>query len=342
MKTSGLVLIASFLALSFGCRESDTSEKSNHAGSATQPTTRLRVGMMPKLVGIGYFNAVEQGAKEAADELGIDLVYDGPSTQSHDQQVQKIETWIAKKFDVIALAPNDPQAMAPTIKKARDRGIHVLTFDADAENSAREFFINQATYDAVAKSLMDLMHDAVGDNGKYVILTGNLTAANQNIWMDRMKAYREKTYPKMIDLSEGKPYETKEDRTMAKRVCMDVLDARGSELQGVFAITSTALPGAAEAVAEKKAADKVFLTGLATPDEMRQYVKDGTVKKFALWSPVDLGYLTVHAAKLITEGNLKEGTIQAGRLKTITVKNKEVLLGPPLVFTKDNIDQYHF
>jgi rhamnose transport system substrate-binding protein len=340
VKSLRFLLIAFSLTVVVGCKEQSTA--SSDTQPAAQSGKRLRVGLMPKLVGIGFFNAFHQGAQEAAAELGADLVFEGPTVQSHDLQVQKIETWIAKKFDVIGVSANDPAAMAPTIQKARDRGIHVITYDADCENSAREYFVNQATYDAIAKSLMDIMHEAIGDEGKYVILTGNLTAFNQNIWMERMKAYREKTYPKMVDLSEGKPYETKEDRTVAKRVCMDVLDARGSELQGIFAITSTALPGAAEAVADKNAKDKVFLTGLATPDEMRQYVKSDVVKKFALWSPVDLGYLTMHVAKLLAEGKMQEGTIEAGRLKTISVKGKEVLFGEPVIFTKDNIDQYHF
>jgi len=334
-----MILLVAFLLIA-GCKE-----QSSPSGAESKPAAtghRLRIGLMPKLVGISFFNAFHQGAQEAAGELDADLVFEGPTVQDHDLQVQKIETWIAKKYDVIGIAANDPKAMAPTIQKARDRGIHVITYDADAETSTREYFVNQATYDAIAKTMMDIMHEAIGDNGKYVIMTGNLTAANQNIWMEHMKTYRDKHYPKMVDLSEGKPYETKEDRTVAKRVCMDVLDARGAELNGIFALTSTALPGAAEAVADKVAKDKVFLTGLALPDEMRQYVKADVVKKFALWSPVDLGYLTMHVAKLVAEGKMHEGTISAGRLGNIKVTGKEVLLGDPVVFTKENIDQYHF
>jgi rhamnose transport system substrate-binding protein len=319
------------LSFTLGCKDS----------ASTPASGTLRVGIMPKLIGIEYFNACEAGAREAAKELGIEVIFDGPTTDSHDGQVKMLDTWIAKKFDVIAIAPNDPEAMKPTIEKARGRGIHVLTFDADATNSEREYFVNQATYEAVAKSMIDIMHEAIGDEGRYVILTGNLTAANQNIWMEKMGEYRKATYPKMVDLSEGRPYATKEDSAIAKQVAGDVLDSVQG-LQGMFAITSVALPGAAEALRDKKMADKVFLTGLATPNVMKEYVKDGTVGKFALWSPVDLGYLTVHAARLLREGKLQEGAIKAGRLGDIEVRGREVLLGPPMVFTKDNIDQFDF
>lgn len=340
MKSLKFVLLAFALMMLVGCKEQSAGTSATKP--AAQSGKRLRVGLMPKLVGISFFNAFHQGAQEAAAELDVDLVFEGPTSQNHDLQVQKIETWIAKKFDVIGISANDPKAMAPTIQKARDRGIHVITYDADCEDSAREYFVNQATYDAIAKSLMDIMHEAIGPEGKYVILTGNLTAANQNIWMEHMKTYRDKHYPKMVDLSEGKPYETKEDRTVAKRVCLDVMDARGAELQGIFAITSTAFPGAAEAVGDKNASDKIFLTGLGMPDEMRQYVQADVVKKFALWSPVDLGYLTMQVAKLVAEGKMQQGAIKAGRLGDIKVTGKEVLLGEPIIFTKENIDQYHF
>jgi len=302
---------------------------------------RLKIGLMPKLVGIPYFNACERGAREAAAELGVDLTFDGPTTNDVVQQNKLIQTWIARRFDVIAVAPNDPHAVADKLRRARQRGIHVLTWDADAAKDAREFFVNQATYEDIAKTLMDIMVEGIGPDGKYVILTGSLTAANQNIWMDRMEKYRRATYPRLKNLLPGKPIATEENQALAMQQTINALTAY-PDLQGIFAITSVALPGAAEALRQQKAADRIFLTGLSQPNTMRPYVKDGTVKKFVLWNPVDLGYLTVYAAKLLAEGKLKPGSIQAGRLGTVTVRRDEVLLGPPLVFDKNNIDQYDF
>ncbi|MCB9770736.1 MAG: substrate-binding domain-containing protein [Candidatus Omnitrophica bacterium] len=300
----------------------------------------LKIGMMPKLIGIEYFNACEKGAKEAAAELGIELEWDGPDTNDVSRQTAMVEAWIARKFDVIAIAPNDPDAIAPALRKARKRGIKVITWDADSAEETRDYFINQATYHDIAKTLMDVMAKGIGEDGKYLILTGSLTAANQNIWMGEMEKYRKEKYPNMTNLSET-PKVSQEDQAMATRVTIDMLKSY-PELQGIFAITSVALPGAAEALQKNNAADRVFLTGLSTPNSMREYIEDGTVKKMVLWNPVDLGYLTIYAAKMLAEGNLNEGTIEAGRLGEIEVKGSEVLLGEPLVFDKDNIDQFDF
>lgn len=300
----------------------------------------LKVGMMPKLIGIDYFNACEKGAKEAASELGIELEWDGPDTNDVSRQTAMVEAWIARKFDVIAIAPNDPDAIAPALRKARQRGIKVITWDADSSPENRDYFINQATYEDIAKALMDVMAEGIGEDGKYLILTGSLTAANQNIWMREMEKYRQERYPNLKNLSET-PKASQEDQAMATRVTIDMLKSY-PDLQGIFAITSVALPGAAEALKKSQASGKIFLTGLSTPNSMKEHIKEGTVEKMVLWNPVDLGYLTVHAAKQLAEGSLSEGTIEAGRLGEIEVKGSEVLLGAPLIFHKDNIDQFDF
>ena len=324
--------------------------------AAPQPAAQkpLTIGVMPKLVGIPFFNAAEKGAKEAGAELGLTVDYKGPVENDVQQQVQMIETWIAKGYDAIAVAPNDPDAIAPVLQKARKRGITVVAWDADAQADARDFFCNQCTYQSVAKALMDVMAErsvplgepgvrqGAGQDAKYLILTGSLTAANQNIWMREMEAYRQATYPNMTNLSET-PKVSEESQELATKVTTDCLKAY-PDLQGVFAITSQALPGAAEAIRKAGAADRVFLTGLSTPNTMREYIKDGTLKRFVLWNPVDLGYLAVQVAVAKARGQLQPGaaTFKAGRLGELKVEGDQVILGPPLVFDKDNIDQFDF
>ena len=307
-------------------------------GCESQPPVDIAV--MPKLVGIDYFNACEAGAKEAAEELGLRLIYDGPTTNSVEEQAKIIETWIARKIPIIAVAPNDPDQIAPVLRKARERGLTVLTYDADAAQDARAYFVNQTPNEAIARTLVEVMVEAIGPTGKYIILTGSLTAANQRIWIGLMEKYRQEKYPRMVNLSpEPKPSE--EDQALATRVTIDILKSY-PDVQGIFAMTSVALPGAAEALRKQNAADRVFLTGMATPKTMQSYVKDGTVKKFVLWNPVDLGYLAVHAGKLLREGKLAPGTINAGRLEGITVRDDEVILGDPIIFDASNIDDFDF
>ncbi|GMU91288.1 MAG: rhamnose ABC transporter substrate-binding protein [Candidatus Hydrogenedentota bacterium] len=304
---------------------------------------QLTIGVMPKLIGIPFFNATEKGAKEAGAELGVHVVFDGPQTNDVQLQAQMIETWIAKNYDAIAVAPNDPDAIAPVLEKARRRGIKVIAWDADAKKAARDFFVNQCTSASVARALMDVMAEGAGAAAKYIIVTGSLTAANQNIWMAEMEKYRQEKYPDMKNLSET-PKVSEESAELATQVTADSLKAY-PDLQGIFAITSVALPGAAEALRKAAAADRVFLTGLTTPNDMKQYVKDGTVKKFVLWNATDLGYLAVQVAVASTKGELSPGatTFSAGRLGERTILNgDEVILGDPIVFTKDNIDRYDF
>ncbi len=312
------------------------------AAGAQNAKSNLKIGVMPKLIGIDFFNATEVGAKKAGAELGVTVDFDGPVTADVTLQAQMLETWIAKKYDAIAIAPNDKSAIAPVLQKARKRGIKIIAWDADAVEAARDFFVNQCSAESVAKSLMDLMAQGAGPDAKYIIVTGTLTADNQNRWMVEMEKYRKTAYPKMTNLSET-PKAPGEDQAMATQVTADCLKAY-PDLKGIFAITSVALPGAAEALRKAGMADKVFLTGLATPKMMRDYVKEGTVKRFVLWNPVDLGYLAVHAAVATAKGELKPGvaTFKAGHLGELKINGSEILLGQPLIFDKANIEQFDF
>ena len=302
----------------------------------------LKIGVMPKLIGIDFFNATAVGAKKAGEELGVTVDFDGPVTSDVTLQAQMIGVWIAKKYDAIAVAPNDKAAIAPVLTKARKRGIKVISWDADAQENSRDFFVNQCSAASVAKTLIDVMAQGAGPNAKYIIVTGTLTADNQNRWMAEMETYRKTAYPNMTNLSET-PKAPGEDQAMATQVTADCLKTY-SDLQGIFAITSVALPGAAEALRKAGMADKVFLTGLATPKMMKEYVMDGTVKRFVLWNPVDLGYLATYAAVATAKGELNPGatTFKAGHVGEVKVNGSEIILGDPLVFDKNNVGNFDF
>jgi rhamnose transport system substrate-binding protein len=311
---------------------------------APKPVTGkvITIGVMPKLKGIAFMNAVEKGAREAASSLGIQVDFDGPVTNDVTLQAQMAETWIAKKLDAIAIAPNDPEAIGPVLAKARKRGIKVITWDSDARQDARDFFVNQCTPKSVAKALMDVMAEGAGKQAKYLFITGSLTAANQNLWMAEMEKYQLSTYPQMKNLSVT-PKASQEDQAMATQVAVDSLKAYPN-MTGMFGMTSVALPGAAEALRKARAADRVFLTGLSTPNSMREYVKDGTVKSFVLWNPIDLGYLTVYVAYAAIKGEILTGasSFKAGRIGEVRVEGDQIILGTPIVFNQNNIDNFDF
>ena len=304
-----------------------------------------RIGMMPKLIGISYFEATEQGAEEAARELGLKLIYDGPTEARSEDQIKIINGWLAQGVDVIAVAPNDPEAISQTLHNAKKVGATVLTWDTDAnpERSGRQMFVNQAPNDEIGYVLVDVMVEGVlarGESleGDYLIVSGTETAANQNVWMKYIRSRVTEKYPQMNLLQHLTPGE---DHQEAQAQTAEALGAH-PDLKGIWGITSVSLPAAAKAVRDANKADQIYVTGLSLPDMMREYIHDGTVQQFVLWNAVDLGYLTVHVAHRLRAGSLDQGAYDMGRLKGIEVREGEVILGPPLIFNSENIDAFSF
>lgn len=325
------------------CDSGSSKSKSNATTQASASSgKKLTVALLPKKKGVPYFTTCAQGADEAAKELGIDLIYDGPTDGSPEKAADMIEKWTLQGVDVIAVSPNDPNVLAAAMKKAREKGVHVITWDADGLPGTREFFVNQATAQDIGYALVDTMAKDLGGAepaGDVAIITASLTAANQNAWMDHMKE-RLKKYPK-LNLVAVKPSE--EDQKLAFQVAQDLMKAYPN-LKGIFAISSNAFPGAAEAIKQAGKSGQILVTGLSTPNDMKAYVKDGTVKSVILWNTIDLGYLTIYTANDVARGTLKPGatSITAGRLGQHKIDGDNVLLGKILVFTKDNIDQFNF
>jgi ABC-type sugar transport system substrate-binding protein len=226
------------------------------------------------------------------------------------------------------------------MKKAGDAGIATGAWDADVAKDARDVFVNQATFDAIGYELVDVMAKQTNEQGEFLVVTGSLTAPNQVAWLEAMRERMKEKYP---DMSIASVEAGEEDLQLGIDITKNYLRAN-PETAGVFGITSVALPGAAEAVEQEGLEGEVAVTGLSTPNEMKPYLESGAVEEFVLWNPVDLGYLAVHVANAQVEGNLPDsGTFKAGRLGEVEmIAEDEVLLGPPLVFTPENIDEYDF
>ena len=334
-------LIAACCA-TFACKEKTAPPAISGTAVKTEKD-KITVCLLPKKKGLPYFSSCADGARLAAGELGnVELVYDGPTDGSPEKAASMIEKWALKGVDVIAVSPNDPNVLAPAMKAAREKGVHVITWDADGVTDSREFFVNQATAREIGYALVDTMAKDLGGSqpaGEVAIVTAMLTAANQNQWMKYMKE-RLPAYPKLT-LVAVKP--SNEDQKLAFTVAQDLMNVYPN-LRGIFAISSVAFPGAAEAVRQAGMRGKVLVTGLSTPNDMRGYVKDGTVVSVVLWNTLDLGYLAIYAADALARGKLKTGAteLQAGKLGTKKIVGDNILLGNILVFTKDNIDQYKF
>ncbi|MCA9151091.1 MAG: substrate-binding domain-containing protein [Planctomycetales bacterium] len=298
--------------------------------------------MLPKIKGISYFSSCYEGAQEAANELGnIELIYDGPTDGDPRKQAEMIEAWTIDGVDVICVAPNAPDVVAAAMSEARQRGVHVITWDADGTPDSREFFVNQATPQSIGQGLVDAMvHDVGGPDvaGDVVIVSSDVTSANQNAWIEVMKPALSQTKLNLQTL--------KYPGENAARALADAQDVikKYDNLKGIFGISSVSFPGAAEAVEQAGKSGQIMVTGLATPNDMKQFVKSGTVRSVVLWNTVDLGYLTVFVAEALASGKLDvdQTEIMAGRLGIKPIRGTDVLLGDILVFTPENIDQYNF
>lgn len=300
------------------------------------------IGMMPKFTSDPYFVAANKGAQEAAKELGVTVEFNGPVDANVAAQADIIDRWTRKKVSAIAVSANDPNALAPSLKRAQAAGIKTMTWDADVAPDARTVFLNQATFEGMGRTMVDMMvRDAGGSDGEFLIVTAVLTAPNQNRWIDEIKKYAAEKYPGM-KIAAVLPGD--EDLEKSKNVALNYLQAN-PQTKGVFCVTGIATPGVLEAVKQLGLVGKVTVTGLGVPSLIRPYLKDGSLKEAALWSPIDIGYGAVYITKALLDGKLDpaSGYVEAGRLgKLKFISPDTVLLGDPYIFTKDNVDQFSF
>jgi rhamnose transport system permease protein len=327
MKRALLLVLAGSLGVACGARDAGDS------------ASALTVAMMPKNKGNPYFLSCRKGAEEAAKELGVRLLWDGPTETDPAKQNEVVEGWITRGVDVMAVSVENKDAISTALRKAREKGIKVVTFDADAEPDARDFFVNQATPEGIAHALMDRAATLMGEEGQFAIVTASLTAANQNEWIKHIRARRAEKYPR-IELVDVRPSDDDRQRAFTETQTLLKVHPR---VELVMAVASPAVPGAAEAVKQSGRTD-VKVTGLGLPNACKPYVKDGVVDSIVLWNTMDLGYLTIQAAHALANGRLAPGatSLAAGRLGAMQVKGDNVLLGTPFTFTRDNIDQFDF
>ena len=303
------------------------------------PARRLTIAMMPKAKGDPYFVSCRAGAEEAARELGVDLIWDGPTSLDPARQNELVENWITRKVDVIAVAVENRAGISTVLRKARARGIHVLTWDADAEPDARDFFINQATPEGIGNTLTDEAARLTGGTGDFAIITGALTAANQNEWMMFIKRRLSEKYPG-LKLVAVRPSDDDRDKAFAET--QTILKVYPTA-KLIMAISAPAVPGAAEAV-RQAGRTNVSVIGLSLPNMNKSYVHAGVVQTVVLWNTRNLGYLTVYAGSRLAAGTLRPdaSAIDAGRLGALNVTGQEIVLGTPLLINKSNIDTFDF
>lgn len=332
-------LAVSVALLASGC-SANTDDAT--AGGGDSDSANLAVTFLPKNLGNPYFDTSDKGGETAVNEFGGTFAQVGPAEASPDAQVSYINTLTQQGVGAIVVSANDPKAIGDALNEARDAGIKVVTYDSDTEAQFRDVFINQADSAGIAKVQVEMIAEQIGGAGEIAILSASANATNQNAWIELMKTDLEENYPDitLVDTVYGDDDDqTSFDKTAA-------LLQTHPNLKGIISPTTVGIAAAARYLQTSDFKGKVALTGLGTPNQLRDYIEDGTMTAFALWNPADLGYLAAYAAKALIVGDITgaEGdTFEAGELGSYTVgADSVVLLGDPFVFNKDNIDDFDF
>lgn len=298
-----------------------------------------RIALVVKALGIGFFEAAAKGAEEAAAELGdVEIIYTGPTDTTAEGQIEVINSLIAQKVDAIAVSANDTDALVPTLKKAMDRGIKVISWDSGVAKEGRQLHLNPSSNPLIGNMIIKLAADHLPDGGDVAVLSATSTSTNQNTWIDEMnKVMGNYSGINVVSTVYG---DDKADKSYTE--AQGLMQAHPN-LKAIIAPTSVGIVAAAQAVTDAGKAGEINVTGLGLPSEMAGHVDSGASKSFAIWNPIDLGYsAAMLSAALIDGAEASAGAeIPMGRMGTLTLDdNMEGAMADPFVYDSSNIDAF--
>jgi rhamnose transport system substrate-binding protein len=301
----------------------------------------MKIALVAKSLGNGFFEAANKGAQEAAKELGgVEVIYTGPTTTTAEGQIEVINSLIAQGVDAIAISANDPDAVVPALKKAAQRGIKVISWDSGVAPEGRIVHLNPSSNDLIGKMCLTLAaHHLPDGKGDFAILSATTTSTNQNIWIDEMKQQL-KDFPglNLVTTVYGDDLADK-----SYREAQGLLTSN-PDVKVIVAPTTVGVLAASQAVKDAGKIGDVYVTGLGLPSEMAGAIKSGATKEFAIWNPIDLGYSATQIAYHLVKGDAdgKPGSeIEAGRMGKIKIgENGEAAMSDPFVYDASNIDEF--
>ncbi|MGO4854522.1 rhamnose ABC transporter substrate-binding protein [Phaeovulum sp. W22_SRMD_FR3] len=299
-----------------------------------------RIALVVKALGIGFFEAANKGAEEAAKELGdVEVIYTGPTDTTAEGQIEVINALIAQKVDAIAISANDTDALVPTLKKAMDRGITVISWDSGVAKDGRQMHLNPSSSPLIGNMIIKLAADNLPDGGDVAVLSATSTSTNQNTWIAEMNKVMG-NYPgiNVVATVYGDDLADKSYREATG------LMQTYPNLKAIIAPTSVGIVAAAQAVEDAGKVGQVNVTGLGLPSEMAGHVHAGSSKSFAIWNPIDLGYAATMIAYNLASGKATAeagGTIPMGRMGDVTLDdNLEGAMADPFVYDATNVDEF--
>ena len=309
-------------------------------GSTAMAQDNMRIALVVKALGIGFFEAAAEGAEEAAKELGgVEIIYTGPTDTTAEGQIEVINSLIAQGVDAIAVSANDTDALVPTLKKAMQRGITVISWDSGVAEEGRSVHLNPSSNALIGNMIIKLAADHLPDGGDVAVLSATTTSTNQNIWIEEMNKVMG-NYPgiNVVTTVYGDDLADKSYREATG------LMQSYPDLDAIIAPTSVGIVAAAQAVVDAGKVGEVNVTGLGLPSEMAGAIESGASQSFAIWNPIDLGYSAAMIAHALASGaaTAEPGAeISIGRVGTITLdETNSAAMADPFVYDASNIDQF--
>jgi rhamnose transport system substrate-binding protein len=330
-----IAIVAAVLCLG-GCARKD------EAPAADGQPERVRVGLVAKSLGNGFFDAVNKGAQEAAAELGAEVIFVGPTTPSAEGQIETLNSLIAQRVDAIALSANDPDALAPTLKKALDRGIKVVSYDSAVAPQGRIVHLAPSSDQLIGETVIALIAElakdriAAGGKGKFAVVTATPTSTNQNSWLAQMRtALANHPGLEMVAVAYGDDVSDKSYREAV------ALLKQHPDLAVLASISSVGIVASAKAVEDEGLTGKVKVTGLGLPSELAGYVQKGVVPKFAIWNPIDLGYSITQIAVNLARGGDAAKPVSMGRMGEVTFgADGTGAMSKPFIYDASNVAEF--
>ncbi|MDV7144332.1 rhamnose ABC transporter substrate-binding protein [Tropicimonas sp. TH_r6] len=300
----------------------------------------MRIALVVKALGIGFFEAAAKGAEEAAAELGgVEIIYTGPTDTTAEGQIEVINSLIAQQVDAIAVSANDTDALVPTLKKAMQRGITVISWDSGVAEEGRQLHLNPSSNPLIGNMIIKLAADHLPDGGDVAVLSATTTSTNQNIWIEEMNKVMG-NYPgiNVVATVYGDDLADKSYREATG------LMQTHPDLKAIIAPTSVGIVAAAQAVVDAGKVGEVNVTGLGLPSEMAGAIESGASQSFAIWNPIDLGYSATMLAHSLASGAAEAGPgaeIPMGRMGSLTLdENTNGAMADPFVYDSSNIDEF--
>lgn len=296
-----------------------------------------RVGVVAKSLGNGFFDAVHKGADEAAKELGVEVIFTGPTTPTAEGQIEVLNALIAQRVDAIAVSANDPDALVPTLKRARDRGIKVVSYDSAVAQAGRDAHLAPSSDQLIGETVVGLAAELAPEGrGKFAVVSATPTSTNQNSWLEEMrKALGAHAGLELVGVAYGDDVSDKSYREAV------ALLKQHPDLVVLVSISSVGIVASARAVEDQGLTGKVKVTGLGLPSELAGYVQKGVVPKFAIWNPIDLGYSATQVAVQLARGGDAGKPVSMGRMGEVTFAADGVgAMSKPFVYDASNVAEF--